>query len=110
VAARDVVAGVVLAAYLLPAGVGDASLTGLPPEAGLAVFFLGSTPGIDLAGAELLGQLHHALRERGIAFRLAEARGEVRDSLCAGGFEQRRFPVVPIQPVALVISEWRRNA
>ena len=31
----DVVAGVVLAAYLLPAGIGDASLAGLPPEAGL---------------------------------------------------------------------------
>ena len=29
------IAGVVLAAYLLPAGIGDASLAGLPPEAGL---------------------------------------------------------------------------
>src|SRR5262245_25284141 len=32
---RDLVAGVVLAAYLLPSGIGDASLAGLPPEAGL---------------------------------------------------------------------------
>ena len=31
----DVVAGITLAAYLLPAGLGDASLAGLPPEAGL---------------------------------------------------------------------------
>lgn len=31
----DVVAGVTLAAYLLPAALGDASLAGLPPEAGL---------------------------------------------------------------------------
>ena len=31
----DVVAGVTLAAYLLPAAIGDASLAGLPPEAGL---------------------------------------------------------------------------
>lgn len=31
----DVVAGVVLAAYLLPASLGDASLAGLQPEAGL---------------------------------------------------------------------------
>jgi MFS superfamily sulfate permease-like transporter len=30
-----VVAGATLAAYLLPAGIGDASLAGLPPEAGL---------------------------------------------------------------------------
>ena len=33
----------------------------------LAVFFLGTSPGVDLAGAELLEELHHALRERGIA-------------------------------------------
>src|SRR5690242_16852376 len=31
----DVAAGVTLAAYLLPAALGDASLAGLPPEAGL---------------------------------------------------------------------------
>lgn len=38
----DMVAGVTLAAYLLPAGLGDASLAGLPPEAGLyACFFAG---------------------------------------------------------------------
>jgi MFS superfamily sulfate permease-like transporter len=39
---RDLVAGVVLVAYLLPAGIGDASLAGLPPEAGLyACLFVG---------------------------------------------------------------------
>jgi SulP family sulfate permease len=38
----DVVAGVTLAAYLVPAGIGDASLAGLPPEAGLyACLFAG---------------------------------------------------------------------
>lgn len=31
----DVVAGITLAAYLIPAGIGDASLAGLAPEAGL---------------------------------------------------------------------------
>src|ERR1700741_4956208 len=31
----DVVAGLTLAAYLVPAGLGDASLANLPPEAGL---------------------------------------------------------------------------
>lgn len=66
-------------------------------------------PGVDLAGAELLEELHHALREGGIAFRLAEARGEVRDTLRAAGFEGRCSPVVPIQPVATVIAEWRED-
>jgi SulP family sulfate permease len=76
----------------------------------LAIFFLGSCPGIDLAGAELLEELHHALRERGIAFRLAEARGDVRETLRSAGFEQHCSPVVANQPVATVISEWRGNA
>src|SRR3954451_21587907 len=31
----DLAAGITLAAYLLPAGLGDASLAGLPPQAGL---------------------------------------------------------------------------
>ncbi len=73
----------------------------------LAVFFLGSCPGIDLAGAELLEELHDALRERGIAFRLAEARGDVRETLRRAGFERHCFPVVANQPVATVLSEWR---
>ncbi len=37
----DVVAGVTLAAYLLPSGLGDASLAGLPPEAGLYACLFG---------------------------------------------------------------------
>src|SRR5436190_2669907 len=37
----DVAAGVSLAAYLLPAGLGDASLAGLPPEAGLYACLFG---------------------------------------------------------------------
>ena len=38
----DVVAGITLAAYLMPAGIGDASLAGLPPASGLyACLFAG---------------------------------------------------------------------
>src|SRR5205085_8341144 len=38
----DLVAGLTLAAYLLPAGIGDASLAGLPAETGLyACLFAG---------------------------------------------------------------------
>jgi MFS superfamily sulfate permease-like transporter len=73
----------------------------------LAIFFMGQSPGVDLAGAELLEELHLALRQRGIAFRLAEARGDVRDTLRAAGFEEHCYQVVPIQPVQTVIAEWR---
>lgn len=37
----DLIAGITLAAYLLPAGLGDASLAGLPPEAGLYACLFG---------------------------------------------------------------------
>ena len=76
----------------------------------LAVFFLGTSPAVDLAGAELLEELHDVLRERGIAFRLAEARGEVRETLRRAGFEERCRPVVAHQPVATVIEQWRGEA
>src|SRR6266403_5153307 len=37
----DLIAGITLAAYLLPAGLGDASLANLPPEAGLYACLFG---------------------------------------------------------------------
>src|SRR6478736_1363804 len=37
----DVIAGITLAAYLLPAGIGDASLADLPPQAGLYACLFG---------------------------------------------------------------------
>src|SRR5689334_24136374 len=37
----DLIAGLTLAAYLLPAGLADASLAGLPPEAGLYACLFG---------------------------------------------------------------------
>jgi MFS superfamily sulfate permease-like transporter len=80
------------------------------PGVELAVFFLGTTPGVDLAGAELLEEIHHGLRTRGIELRLAEARGEVREALRRAGFDVRCAPVVPNQPVATVIADWRAAA
>jgi MFS superfamily sulfate permease-like transporter len=37
----DLAAGLTLAAYLVPAGIGDATLAGLPPEAGLYACLFG---------------------------------------------------------------------
>src|SRR3954452_13062919 len=69
----DVLAGITLAAYLLPAALGDASLANLPPEAGLYAclfgglvfwFFCGSrytvaseTSGISLVGGSSLAEV-----------------------------------------------------
>jgi high affinity sulfate transporter 1 len=70
----------------------------------LAVFHLGTVPRVDLAGAELLMELHNVLRRRGIAFRLAEAHGNVRDALRRAGFEQAYGRVEANQTVHEVIS------
>lgn len=47
----DVVAGVTLAAYLLPAGIGDASLARLPPESGLYACMFGGLVFWSLCGS-----------------------------------------------------------
>lgn len=54
----------------------------------IAVFFLGTTPSIDLAGAEFLKELRHALESRGIELRLAGANSAVRDALIRAGFDR----------------------
>ena len=43
------------------------------------IFFLGTTPSVDLPGADLLIELRHALKAQGIELRLAGAHGAVRD-------------------------------
>jgi SulP family sulfate permease len=73
----------------------------------LAVFFLGSVPAVDLAGADFLEELHHDLAARGITLRLAETRGQVRDVLLRAGLDRLGLPVVPHQPVVAVVAEWR---
>jgi SulP family sulfate permease len=75
----------------------------------LAVFFLGSCPAVDLAGAEMLEELHRDMRGRGVDLRLAEARGEVRETLRRAGFERHGPPVVANQSVATAIAEWRNR-
>jgi high affinity sulfate transporter 1 len=76
----------------------------------LVVFFLGTAPKIDLAGAEFLAELHRTLTARGIDFRLAEAHGEVREAVRRIGFEETYGPVEAGQTVDLVISTWQSTA
>ena len=73
----------------------------------LVVFFLGAVPKVDLAGAELLADLHRTLGARGIGFRLAEAHGEVRDALKRIGFDRQYGPLEPGQTVDAVLSQWQ---
>ena len=70
----------------------------------LVIFFLGAVPKVDLAGAELLADLHKTFRARGIEFRLAEAHGPVRDALQRIGFERDYGPLRTRQSVDEVLA------
>lgn len=76
----------------------------------LAVFFLGTVPSLDLAGAEVLTELCKTLRARGIDFRLAEAHSGVRETLRRAGFDTIYGPVEADQTVSTVIHRWSQPA
>jgi high affinity sulfate transporter 1 len=76
-------------------------------ETRLAILFLGTTPIIDLAGAELLVELRHSLHKRGIEFKLADVLSNVHETLVRAGVETEFGPVVANQHVAAVIRAWQ---
>jgi len=69
-----------------------------------AVFFLGAVPLVDLAGAELLVELHRTLAARGIEFRLAGTPSSVSETLRRAGYEDHCGPVVANAPVIAVVD------
>ncbi len=75
----------------------------------LVVFFCGTTPFVDLGGAETLADICTTLESRGIELRLAEAHGGVRDALRSADFERHHGPIKANHPVDRVIDEWRER-
>ncbi len=73
-------------------------------QARRVVYFLGVVPLIDLAGAELLVELHKTLAARGIEFRLAAVSSSVREILVKAGYEQHCGPVRANEAVAEVVA------
>ncbi len=69
-----------------------------------AVYFLGAVPAVDLAGAEVLAELHRSLAERGIEFRLAATPSAVREILVRAGHEEQCGPVEANEPVAAIVD------
>lgn len=57
------------------------------PDAKRMVLYLGAVPALDLAGADMVIELGHALDQRGIAFRIAGAHTRVRDRLISAGMD-----------------------
>jgi high affinity sulfate transporter 1 len=85
-------------------------LSARPDPVRLVIFFLGAVPRIDLAGAELVADLHETLGARGIAFRLADAHGDVRDALGRIGFDRAHGPLEAGQTVEVILAQWQAGA
>jgi SulP family sulfate permease len=73
----------------------------------LVVFSGGTAPHIDLAGAEMLSDVHRTLHARNIAFRVAGTTGQVRAALRRADFERQHGPLAASQTVQSVIAEWQ---
>jgi MFS superfamily sulfate permease-like transporter len=76
-----------------------------PPK--LVVFDLSASPTLDLAAADMLGELHESLAGRGIDLRLADVDGPARDLLRRAGQEDRFGTLGPGQTIANVAEQWR---
>lgn len=77
-----------------------------PDDVRLVVFHFGSVPFVDLAGAELLLDLHRTLAARGVTFRLADVHGQVRDALRRVGFDKAHGALESGESVDAVIARW----
>ena len=76
----------------------------IPPR--LVIFFMGNVPHVDLAGAEMLADLHATLLKRGIDFRLAEVHGQVRSAVRRLGHGGIAELVEANQTVDTVLDTW----
>lgn len=68
------------------------------------VWCLATTPFMDLAGADLLEQLHGELERKGVRLVLAEAHGPLRRTLRRAGMEARFGPIEENATVARVLA------
>jgi MFS superfamily sulfate permease-like transporter len=85
----------------------EAALARQTGQVRLVVWYFGTTPYVDLAGAELLGEIEADLSKRGIALRFTDARGPLREVLQSAGLEARVGPILPATSVSQVIRDWQ---
>jgi SulP family sulfate permease len=78
---------------------------GEDPPPRVVVCDLSTSPYVDLAGARMLRALADELKERGIAFRITDARGATRDLLRDEGLEAATGRIDRVTSVADVIDE-----
>ncbi len=76
-------------------------------DVGLVVLDLSTTPNIDIAGVRMLGELQEELTQMGVALKLAEVHGDVRDLLQAGGLEKRAEGIGQRLPIGQLVENWK---
>lgn len=87
-----------------------ARLGALAEPARLVVCDLSASPYVDMAGAEMLAELHEDLARRGIRFTVVEARARVRDMLRLEGLEEKFGPIDRRASLAQVVAEFTGGA
>ena len=75
----------------------------------LVLFDFSNVPVVDLAGAEMLKNLHRELTAAGIDFRIVEARSAVRDFLRVEGLEERFGHFSRFTSLADALHEFESN-
>ncbi|HEX5051181.1 MAG TPA: SulP family inorganic anion transporter [Planctomycetota bacterium] len=79
-----------------------------PPR--LVVCDLSTSPHVDMAGAEMLADLHGELAAKNIQFQVVEARARVRDMLRREGLEARMGPISRRASLAEAVSAFTGGA
>ena len=75
----------------------------------LVVFDLSSSPIVDFAAAEFLGDLRSDLASRGVDLRVAGANAQVTDMLVAADLDEKLGGVREDETIASTIDRWRRD-
>ena len=78
----------------------QALLAARPDPVHRVVFDMAAVTTLDLAGAEMFGELHHALAERGITLLLAALRDAESEALAQAGYDGDRAPHRPVAALA----------
>jgi SulP family sulfate permease len=66
---------------------------------------MSNVPYVDVAGARMLLRLHDKFQSRGVAFKIVEAHGPVRELLRGEGLEQKIGPLTRLESLADLLAE-----
>jgi anti-anti-sigma regulatory factor len=74
----------------------------------LVVIDLSSSPYVDVAAADMLAECHEELAGRGIALRVSNMTGEVRDLMRRDGLDKVFGDIGPGLSVESIVGQWKK--